>query len=258
MRHLLRWQTIIPILLLSYLIVHDLHANQSRHLKHYQKQFIDFMRPNIQKANSELLQEREKLNQIAQRFDALFLKLKNNAMHPLPLTRKEHVFLNHLAQKYHVKWGLSETRTNRLFRSLDWLTLKKRVDIIPENLILAQAINESNWGRSRFTREGNNYFGQWCFKKGCGLIPKGRAQGEKFEVKRFDSVLTSIKSYLLILNTKPYYKGLREKRWELRKQHRPLTAFALVGGLKRYSARGQDYVSALKKNHSTVGTAFLK
>ena len=30
---------------------------------------------------------------------------------------------------------------------------------IPNDLILAQAILESSWGKSRFAREGNNYFG---------------------------------------------------------------------------------------------------
>jgi Bax protein len=33
--------------------------------------------------------------------------------------------------------------------------LLKRVDIVPLELVLAQAANESMWGRSRFAREGN-------------------------------------------------------------------------------------------------------
>ena len=32
-------------------------------------------------------------------------------------------------------------------------------DRIPINLVIAQAIHESNWGKSRFAVEGNNLFG---------------------------------------------------------------------------------------------------
>ena len=32
---------------------------------------------------------------------------------------------------------------------------------IPKKLIVAQAIIESNWGRSRFAEDFNNYFGIW-------------------------------------------------------------------------------------------------
>ena len=32
-------------------------------------------------------------------------------------------------------------------------------EYVPSELVLAQAILESNWGNSRFAKEGNNYFG---------------------------------------------------------------------------------------------------
>ncbi|MDP0596589.1 MAG: glucosaminidase domain-containing protein, partial [SAR86 cluster bacterium] len=46
--------------------------------------------------------------------------------------------------------------------------LLKVIDILPPSLVLAQAANESNWGRSRFAKDFNNYFGIWCFSEGCG------------------------------------------------------------------------------------------
>jgi len=48
-------------------------------------------------------------------------------------------------------------------------TLLTRVDVIPASLILAQGAYESNWGRSRFAKYYHNFFGLWCFKKGCGI-----------------------------------------------------------------------------------------
>src|SRR5690606_39546165 len=70
----------------------------------------------------------------------------------------------------------------------EWMTiLLRRLDIIPADLALAQAAMESAWGGSRFAREGNNYFGQWCFSKGCGLVPEKRPAGARYEVQRFDS-----------------------------------------------------------------------
>ncbi|WP_352256125.1 glucosaminidase domain-containing protein, partial [Pseudoalteromonas sp. 19-MNA-CIBAN-0066] len=42
----------------------------------------------------------------------------------------------------------------------------RRVDIIPKELALMQAANESAWGTSRFARIGLNFFGQWCYTKG--------------------------------------------------------------------------------------------
>ena len=40
-----------------------------------------------------------------------------------------------------------------------------------------QAANESAWGTSRFARIGLNFFGQWCYSKGCGMVPKRRNTG---------------------------------------------------------------------------------
>lgn len=52
--------------------------------------------------------------------------------------------------------------------------LLSSVDIVPTSLVLAQAAYESSWGRSRFAKHYHNYFGLWCFKKGCGVVPLRR------------------------------------------------------------------------------------
>ncbi len=127
-----------------------------------------------------------------------------------------------------------------------WPELMKRVDLVPENLVLVQAANESAWGTSRFAREGNNLFGQWCFRPGCGMVPEGRNEGETFEVARFESVRASIAGYMHNLNTGFAYEVLREIRAETRRSGRTAQAQDLAVGLKRYSQRGEQYVQELQ------------
>ena len=120
-----------------------------------------------------------------------------------------------------------------------------RVDVIPVSLALAQAANESAWGTSRFAREGNNIFGQWCFDEGCGLIPGQRAQDASHEVRAFASVEASVRAYFRNLNTNPTYEYLRELRAQMRMKGKPLDSRALAQGLLRYSERGHVYISEL-------------
>ena len=55
--------------------------------------------------------------------------------------------------------------------SRDLSMLKRRMDIVPVSLALAQAAKETGWGTSRFAQQGNALFGQWTWS-GEGLKPK--------------------------------------------------------------------------------------
>jgi Bax protein len=120
------------------------------------------------------------------------------------------------------------------------------VDAVPDHLVLAQAANESAWGTSRFAREGNNLFGQWCFRQGCGLVPASRPDGATYEVARFESVSQSIGSYMHNLNTGRTYQELREIRALARENGHDPDANAMAAGLMSYSERGEDYISELR------------
>ena len=102
------------------------------------------------------------------------------------------------------------------------------------------------WGNSRFARQANNYFGQWCFTKDCGLVPLRRSAGARHEVQYFASVDLSVRAYIHNLNTSASYKLLRNLRHSLRRQHKPLDAEFLAMGLKDYSERGMDYVRIIQ------------
>ena len=113
--------------------------------------FIGYFVPLITATNAEVLEDRETA-----------LKLRDSSV---DLGIFERRALHSLAESYALK-EFDEENTQH------WKELLKRVNTVPPSLALAQGANESAWGTSRFAQEGNNYFGQWCFQPGCGLVPK--------------------------------------------------------------------------------------
>ena len=136
---------------------------------------------------------------------------------------------------------------------LDWKELIAKCDSLPSALVLAQAANESFWGTSRFAIEANNLFGEWCFTKGCGLVPKKRPEGASYEVRKFDSINSSIAAYMRNINSNIAYKKLRTIRSQMRENQMPFSSIALSTGLEKYSIRRNEYVkdiqSIIKSNH---------
>ena len=136
---------------------------------------------------------------------------------------------------------------------LDDAWLKKmlnRVNVLPEALVLTQAANESAWGTSRFATKANNYFGHWCYTKGCGLVPLQRNEGSSHEVATFSSSQESVHRYFMNLNRNRAYADLRAIRAKLAAKGDDLlttqTATELSNGLLKYSERGSDYVTDLQ------------
>jgi len=133
-----------------------------------------------------------------------------------------------------------------LTNSETYIELLTRVDIIPQELALAQAALESSWGSSYFARVANNLFGQWCFTPGCGIVPRARRKGETHEVKKFISVGLSIRSYMLFLNSHPAFDLLRNERAAARARQKNPSALLMANGLEKYSARGVAYIREIK------------
>ncbi|WP_108652563.1 glucosaminidase domain-containing protein [Dongshaea marina] len=150
--------------------------------------------------------------------------------------------ISRICHKYS-KFKCNPEQLNR--KTID--SLLSRVDIIPYSLILAQAANESAWGSSRFARKANNYFGQWCFSKGCGIVPLNRSIGMHHEVKKFNSPQESVAAYIFNLNTNSAYSKLREIRNQSHLTGKPITGTSLANGLQKYSTRGNDYIREIKQ-----------
>jgi Bax protein len=171
--------------------------------------FFNYLLPAIQKKNAEIIEIRSAIS--------------NNEL--------SNAELNDLAKKYRV------TSKEELL---------KVIDILPPSLVLAQAANESNWGRSRFAKDFNNYFGIWCFSKGCGVVPMDREDDATHEVASFNSLEECIDYYVLNINRSYAYEDLRSIRKNQRENLQPITGMLLAEGLENYAFPGDEYIESIK------------
>lgn len=191
--------------------------------------FVEIMRPLVDQKNELLLTTRERLLQIKNEIDQ---------KHELGFVDREQ--LNRLREDFSVT--TEDYPSDK--QAID--VLLSRVDIIPPAMVIAQAAIESGWGTSLFAQEGNNLFGEWCFKKGCGIVPTRRAASATHEVRRFDSIEDSINSYYRNINTNNAYRSLRDLRAKIRNDKDKFTGRTLVAGLGKYCGRGEVYITEVR------------
>ena len=190
--------------------------------------FFNFLQPFVDEMNNRVAQERSRVIEIIEKVE--------NGGNP---DRSERDFLRELSIEY-------EVQMESVDNPAELRRLLRRVDILPPSLVLAQAANESAWGTSRFALDGYNFFGQWCYTEGCGIVPSNRRSTASHEVKSFDSVQASVEAYFMNLNTFPSYQDLRLIRQRLRNNNRPIDGISLSQGLESYSERGEDYINELR------------
>lgn len=182
--------------------------------------FFGFLHPLVQQENEVILKNRKRIIALSSQPE---------------LTENEKSWVLSLAKKYRL-------RDVAVFDQALFQVLLTRVDTIPASLALAQSANETAWGTSRFAKQGNNFFGQWCFRSGCGIVPGARPAGEIYEVQRFEDVAASVSAYMHNLNTNHQYQVMRELREKRRESKEPVTGAILAQGLQAYSIRGTEYV----------------
>jgi Bax protein len=86
---------------------------------------------------------------------------------------------------------------------------------INRELMIAQAIVESDYGQSRFAKEGNNLYGIRIWSKE-GMLPYKQQESIEWRVRIFHHKCDSVKNYIDILNTKQVYSEFRKVRdWTL-------------------------------------------
>lgn len=191
--------------------------------------FIETLRPLVEQKNALLLTTRERL---------LEIKTELNTTKELGFVNRQQ--LDVLREDFAV--SKSDYPSDK--QAIEVLLL--RVDIIPPAMVLAQAAIESGWGTSFFAQEGNNLFGEWCYKKGCGIIPRSRAASANHEVRKFDSIEDSLNAYYRNINTHTAYRSLRELRAKIRHDDATFKGKTLVAGLGKYSGRGDVYISEVR------------
>ena len=82
---------------------------------------------------------------------------------------------------------------------------------INTELIIAQAIVESDYGRSRFALEGHNLFGIRIWSKE-GMLPYRQPDTIDWRVRVFKTKCDSVRYYIEILNNKQVYAEFRKAR----------------------------------------------
>jgi len=190
--------------------------------------FIDYLQPIVEDINSRRAAERKLLQ----------------SMHESLLAGKQLSYLQRRqlklwAQRYDVDF-----QPDQMLANIEALLL--HLDQIPASMVIAQAAMESAWGTSRFVTGGYNFFGQWCYKKGCGMVPGERQQGASHEVKKFSSTRDALYAYFRNINSHPAYRQLRKLRAQARAAGEVLSGQELVAGLQKYSQRGKAYIDDLR------------
>ena len=90
------------------------------------------------------------------------------------------------------------------------LDLKKQ-EQIPTLLIIAQSIVESDYGTSRFAKEGNALFGVRIWSKN-GILPLKQDASINWRIKTYHSKCASTRDYINTLNNNHHYSDFRNLR----------------------------------------------
>lgn len=191
-----------------------------RNVTEKKEAFFTFARPFVQEANRRIALERSAIESLQESY-----RLAGT------LSGLEHQELERLKERYKVSSG-------PVSLALGELASKARP--VDESIALAQAALESGWGTSRFARQGNNLFGIWCYRPGCGLVPMRRSAGARHEVRKYATLADCFEDYMRNLNASSAYADFRMLR------QRGLPPYDQVDGLFRYSQEGYQYISKVK------------
>jgi len=190
--------------------------------------FMNTLLPYIEQENGRLTRLRDNVVSLLDRLEA-----------KVALSASERQQINKLAKRYRLDGSPLENKQARA-------ELLRKIDIIPASLALAQAANESAWGKSRFAQQANNLFGIWTYDQDKGIKPLNREKGKTHLVRIFEDYAESVSYYMHTLNSHPAYRELRQLRHQLRASGQMIDGHKLAAGLERYSAKGQAYVDLIR------------
>ncbi|MGM8850404.1 glucosaminidase domain-containing protein [Salinicola halophyticus] len=191
--------------------------------------FLSMLVPLVQAENARIQRDRNWLVGVHTRIN--------------PLTADEKQRLARLCDDYGVQ--CSPGKVNQ--------ALLTRVNTVPLEMVVIQAVEESGWGTSRLAKESNNLFGMRCFRAGCGIAQQGTSR--RFQV--FDSVRDGVGAYLHNLNTHRAYAQLRGQRAALAATGKSISAEKLIGTLHNYSTSPgyqSQLLSLLRTNGELIRT----
>ena len=185
--------------------------------------FIHFLLPTIRVAMDEVRQERRQLM-------GIIAELGEN---PAELVFRE------AQTDWQQRLGADKSKfilgLTRKYRSAKADELLDMVNVLPASLVIAQGALESSWGASRFATEVNNLFGMYS-----SADSKMSAGGKTPKIMEYDSILESVRAYVLNINRLPAYKEVRRIRCQT------LDPLLIAEGLIQYSERKEHYINDVK------------
>ena len=116
---------------------------------------------------------------------------------------------------------------------------------IPTELIIAQAVLESNYGKSRFAKQGNNLFGirTWNLKE--KHIKPFDTNDKTFGIKVFESKCSCVRYYIKILNNSAAFADFRKMRKKML-DNNYINVLSLTNYISKF-ATDKDYVAKVKR-----------
>lgn len=189
--------------------------------------FIDTILPNVMVALHEVRQERQQLL-------AIITELGEPAAE-LTFAGEDLLWQHRL--------GVDKTQfilaLTHKYRTTSAEELVDMVDVLPPSLIIAQGALESAWGGSHIANVDNNLFGMYTSGEGSLADDQNESKGPK--VMEYDSLLDSVRAYVLNINRLPAYKELRRIRSQT------LDPMLIAEGLVQYSERKEFYIKDVKR-----------
>jgi len=122
---------------------------------------------------------------------------------------------------------------------------KNKFQIIPREIIIAQAVIESDYGTSRFAKEANNLFGIRTYDLSLPHVKPLNQPESKFGLKKYKDKCDSVVDYYKVINNGHAFERFREVRYQMVLLDE-IDVFELAETLERY-ASNPNYVNLIKK-----------
>ena len=134
----------------------------------------------------------------------------------------------------------------KLETCINYLNFKlHRYERIPKELIIAQAVLESNYGKSRFAIQGNNLFGIRTWNLESPHIKPFDTKDQTFGIKVFKTKCSCVSYYIYILNNNSAFSEFRIQRKKMLDNNR-VNVIKLVDYISKF-ATDTEYVSKVKR-----------